>query len=638
MPGQRPGFRGGRPGGSRPGGRPGGRGRSGGHRGRGDGGGPATATAVAVRPEHVELPSVISVKELADKLGVSVVEVIKALMKNGMMATVNHEIDYDTAAIVASDLGVESSEMSVAAQMGDGLGPATIDAAGHIEEDPAKLKPRPPVVTIMGHVDHGKTSLLDAIRQTSVATGEAGGITQHIGAYQVEKRGQKITFLDTPGHEAFTAMRARGARITDIAVIVVAADDGVMPQTVEAIDHARAANVRLIIAINKMDRPNANPDRVKQQLSDNGILVEDWGGDVVSVNVSARAREGIDELLDMIVLVADLADLKADPERPAIGTVVEARLDRNRGSVCTVLIRTGMLNKGDNLVVGGIYGKARAMFNDRGKEIKRADPSMPVEILGLSDVPEAGDMLEVFPDERLARAVAMERMREKRAEALAPASRLGLEDLMAQAEAGQNKELNLIVKADVQGSIGAIQHALAELGSDTLRVRMLHSGVGQVNESDVSLAIASKAIVVAFNVRVDPAVKKTADAEGVDIRSYNIIYKLTEDMTGALQGLLEPVYRDVMVARAEVRAIFPAGKTHKVAGVMVVEGTVTKNALARVLRNGEVVTTGRIASLRRFKDDVRELSSGSDGGILIEDMNDYQVNDVIETINRERVS
>jgi translation initiation factor IF-2 len=581
---------------------------------------------------------VLSVKDLAAALGVNVVEVIKALMKNGMMATINQEIDYDTAAIVAADLGIESTEVSVATQLAEGTATAALDATGQIAEDPAKLKPRPPVVTIMGHVDHGKTSLLDAIRQTNVTAGEAGGITQHIGAYQVEKRGQKITFLDTPGHAAFTAMRARGAQVTDIAVIVVAADDGVMPQTIEAIDHARAANVRLIIAINKIDRPDANPDRVKQGLSAQGVLVEDWGGDVVSVNVSARTRQGIDELLDMILLVAELAELKADPDRPAVGTVIEAQLDRKRGPVCTVLVRTGTLNLNDNLVIGGIFGRARAMFNDKGRNIRKAEPATPVEILGLSDVPQAGDTMEVFADERLARAIAMERTRERRAESLAPTNRFGLEDLLAQSQAGQVKELNLIVKADVQGSIGAIQHVLAELGSDTLRVRLIHTGVGPVTDSDVNLAAASRAIIVAFNVRVDAPARKLAENEGVDIRTYQIIYKLTEDIQAALHGLLEPVYQDVVVARAEVRAIFPAGKAQKVAGVMVTEGTITKGALARVVRKGQTVGEGRVSSLRRFKDDVRELAAGFDGGVGIEDFNDFQEGDILETYTRERVS
>lgn len=619
----------------------GGHARNGQHSGGRSHGGPrppssGASTAVLQRPSTVDLPSALTVKELSDAIVVSPVDVIKSLMKNGMMVTINHEIDFDTAAIVASEFGVEVQERSLAQEMAETI--ANPNSQREVPDDPASLKPRPPVVTVMGHVDHGKTSLLDAIRQTSVASGEAGGITQHIGAYQAEKRGQKITFLDTPGHAAFTAMRARGAQATDVVIIVVAADDGVMPQTVEAINHARAANVPLIVAINKIDRAGANVDRVLQELADIGVVVEQWGGDTISVPVSALRKEGLDDLLEMVLLVTEIADLKANPDRPARGVAIEARLDRSRGPICTVLIQNGTLHIGDNILVGATAGKVRAMFNDRGKPIKKAEPSMPVEVLGLTDVPSAGDVLQAYTDDRIARALAAERQRERRAESLTPLRKMGLEDLFAAVQAGQTKELNLIVKADVQGSIGAISHALAELGGEAVKVSLIHSGTGAPTESDVMLASASHAIVVAFNTRVDPSVRKVAEVHGVDIRIYQIIYKLTEDIQAALQGLLEPVYRDVVVGHAVVQKVFPAGKTQRAAGVLVRDGSLTRGQTVRVLRGQTVVHTGKIGTLRRFKDDVRELATTYEGGVGIDDFQDFAEGDILEALERERVS
>ena len=632
---------GGRPGGSRPGGRPGGpRGRSGGSRHGGfssenrPGG-----TATLERPTTIELPPVLTVKELADAMTMTPSDVIKVLIKNGMMATINQEIDFDTAAIVAEELGVTATEAHSTEESADE------SESWHgldLHEDPALLKPRPPVVTIMGHVDHGKTTLLDAIRNSRVAAGEAGGITQHIGAYQVEKEreGQtrKITFLDTPGHAAFTAMRARGAQVTDIVIIVVAADDGVMPQTVEAIDHARAANVPIIIAINKIDKEGANPDRVKQELTEHNIVVEEYGGDVPAVNVSAKTGQGLDDLLDYILLVSDLkVDPKANPDRPAVATVVEAKKDVHKGSLCTVLIRTGTLRRADIVVVGPVFGRVRAMANSRGQAVKAAPPSFPVEILGLSDVPEAGDTLRVYTDERKARDMAGGVARERRAQSLLPTKRVALADFFSQVQAGEFKELNIVLKADVQGSIGAIQHSLDELGDENVKVRLIRAATGDVTESDVTLAAASQAIVVGFNVGHDPAARRAAEATGVDMRFYTIIYKLTEDVQAALKGLLEPVYQDVIHGHAEVRAVFPAGK-HKAAGCLVVDGSLTRGATVRVLRREQTMGEGRVTSLRRVRDDVREVNAGTECGVTIDGFDDFAEGDLLESYTRELVS
>src|SRR5579885_3057878 len=632
--GGRPGSR---PGGNRGGSRPGGAGPSRGKGGRGSNRGFGQAnqgnrgsTATLERPTNVELPPVVTVKELADTIGQTPIDVIKVLIKNGMMATINQEIDFDTAAIVAEEFGVSVAEQSVEEEQEQQAG-----AVGEVEvgDDPALLRSRPPVVTIMGHVDHGKTSLLDTIRNTKVAAGEAGGITQHIGAYQVEVNGREVTFLDTPGHEAFTAMRARGAQVTDIAVIVVAADDGVMPQTIEAIDHARAAHVPIIIALNKIDKPGANGDKVKQQLVDHGVVIEEYGGDVICVPVSAKKNIGIDDLLEMILLVADVEDLKANPNRPAQGTIIEARLDKNSGVTANALIQEGTLKLGDIIVVGTISGKVRAMFDDTGARIKKATPSTPVSILGLSEVPAAGDHLEVLADEKSARALVEQR---RSAAHDATQANITLDTLYIQMQEGKVKELNLLVKADVQGSVEAIKHTLSRAGDENLKVRLIRDGVGNVSETDVHLAAASKAIIIAFNVKVDDAAQRVAANEGVDIRHYSVIYKLMDDIDAALKGLLEPVYREQVDGHAEVMQTFKAGR-RIIAGCRVTDGKLVRAAQVRVQRDGKVIHTGTIESLRRGKDDAREVLQGFECGILIEDYNDFQVGDIIETFSMVRV-
>lgn len=590
-------------------------------------------------PTLVEIPRQLTVKELSDLLNVGSGEVIKALMSNGMMATINQQIDYETAAIVAADLGYETKEQILAEQMvGGRYTPSAIVAQLEAPDEAEALKPRPPIVTIMGHVDHGKTSLLDAIRSTNVTAGEAGGITQHIGAYQVEIHGQKITFLDTPGHEAFTAMRARGAQVTDIAVIVVAADDGVMPQTIEAINHARAANVALIIAMNKMDKPDANPDRVKQQLADRNVLVEEWGGDVPCVEVSAKQRKNIDGVLEMILLVAELLELKANPDRPAIGAVVEAELDKTRGPKATILVKNGTLKVSDVVVVGPIFGKIRAMLNDKGKPIRKADPSTPAEILGLEDVPQAGDQFLAVPDEKTARQIVMERMREHQVATEGTGARpISLDAIFNQIQEGQVKELNVILKADVQGSIEAIKASLERLSTDQVKVNIIHTGAGSITESDILLASASSGIIIGFNTRTEPSAKRLAEAEKVDVREYNIIYNLVDDVKKALSGLLEPTIIEVVEGHAEVRQVYKLGKGETIAGCMVTDGRIIRNALARVVRGGTVVHEGRITSLKRFKDDVREVATGFECGLSIEGFS-VEVGDIVECYSKSSVS
>ncbi|MGQ9675902.1 MAG: translation initiation factor IF-2 [Chloroflexota bacterium] len=591
---------------------------------------PSSAPA---KPENrtVEIPPSLTVKDLADLLGVGASQVIKELLRNGVMATINQTIDYDSAAIVATDLGFEPRE--AAPPPAEELG----EEAGALAAQPEKgSAPRPPVVTIMGHVDHGKTSLLDAVRQTNVTATEAGGITQHIGAYQVEIHGQKITFLDTPGHEAFTAMRARGAQATDIAVLVVAADDGVMPQTREAIDHARAAKVPIIVAINKIDKPDANPDRVKQQLADVGLLVEEWGGDTVSVAVSAKRKQGIDQLLEMILLVAELAELKANPTGPVKAVTIEAKLDKARGPVATVLVQQGTLKVGDNVVVGAVSGKVRAMFNDKGKRIRKAEPSTPVEILGLSEVPQAGDILTVAKDEKTARALAESR-RVRVAEPVVAAA-MSLEDMVEQIRAGEVKQLDLVLKTDVQGSIEPIKNSLERLSDEQVKVKVIHEGTGNVNESDVLLAQASKAIIIGFNVKVEPGARRAADAAKVDIRLYDIIYNVVDDVKKALTGMLEPKYQEVVEGHAEVRQLFRIGKAEVAAGCLVFDGKLSRTSTVRVLRDGQPVFEGRITSLRRFKDDVREVLTNFECGISLDGFKDWQIGDVIESYTKERVS
>ncbi|CCO09424.1 translation initiation factor IF-2 [Desulforamulus hydrothermalis] len=577
----------------------------------------------------VQIGETVTVQELAEKLKKTAAEVIKKLMNLGVLATINQEIDFDTAALIAGEYGVEA-ELKVA-----------VDKEALImtepEDDPAQLVPRPPVVTIMGHVDHGKTSLLDAIRQTNVTAGEAGGITQHIGAYQVEHNGKKITFVDTPGHAAFTAMRARGAQITDIAILVVAADDGVMPQTVEAINHAKAANVPIIVAINKMDKPEANPDKVKQELTQHELVVEDWGGDVIAVPVSAKTGMGLDNLLEMILLVAEVHELKANPNRPARGTVVEAELDKGRGPVATVLVQNGTLHVGDTIVVGHAFGRVRAMIDDKGRRVKKAGPSMPVEILGLSDVPEAGDILVVVEDEKLAREVAEKRQLRKREEILKATAKISLDDLFKHIQEGQIKELPIILKADVQGSIEALAQALEKLSTDEVKVNLIHSGVGAINESDIMLATASNAIVIGFNVRPDANARKIAEAEKIDIHLYRVIYEVIDDVKKAMSGLLDPEYKEVIMGHVEVRKIFKASKIGTIAGCYVTEGKIVRDAGIRLIRDGIVIHEGKLDSLKRFKDDVKEVAQGYECGITIENFNDIQEGDIIEAYTVETI-
>ncbi len=587
----------------------------------------------------VAIPPQIIVKDLADLLHATPNEVIRNLIKNGIFASINQVVEYENAATVARELGFEPEQSAVttapAVQSERGLSANEIMMATRNDNNTVVI---PPVVTIMGHVDHGKTSLLDTIRKTKVAAGEAGGITQHIGAYQVEVNGKKITFLDTPGHEAFTAMRARGAQVTHIAVIVVAADDGVMPQTREAIAHAQAAKVPIIIAINKIDKDNANPDYVKQQLAEMGIVVEEYGGDVVSVPVSARKNTGIDELLEMILLVAELQDIRANPNAPAVGTIIEAKLDKTSGPTATVLVQQGTLKMGDNIVVGSIFGKVRAMFNDRGKRIQKAPPSTPVSILGLSEVPNAGDHLEAVTDERAARQMAEQTADQRRRET-SPLGQVSLDTLYMQMQEGNVKDLNLVLKTDVQGSVEAIKNALSKVSeeNENIKVRLIHEGVGNISETDVHLASASKAIIIAFNVKADGAALRLAQKEGVDIRHYNVIYKLTDDIQAAMIGMLEPTYREVVEGHAEVVQIFKAGRNTIIAGCRVTDGKITRSATARILRNNEKAYEGKIGSLRRGKDDVREVASGYECGIVLEDFTAFAIGDIIEAFTQERV-
>ncbi|MFQ5924657.1 MAG: translation initiation factor IF-2 [Dehalococcoidia bacterium] len=582
--------------------------------------------------EHrITVPPSLTVKQFADLVGVSAVEVIRQLMRNGIMASINQVIDYETAAIVASDFDYEAVEEQPRVPTQKRKRYQRFE-----EDDTTVQKPRPAVVTIMGHVDHGKTSLLDAIRETKVTATEVGEITQHIGAYQVEIRDQKITFLDTPGHEAFTAMRARGAQVTDIAILVVAANDGVMPQTLEAMDHARAADVPIVVAINKVDKPEANLQRVKQQLADQGLLIEEWGGDVVCVPVSAKKREGISDLLENLLIVAELEDLKANPERRAVGVVVEAKLDKTKGPLATILVQTGTLKTGDSFLVGDTWGKVKAMFNDKGKRLKRAEPATPVEVLGLNSVPQAGDTMTVTADEREARTLAQRQQEEKRLASLKPTRPLSLSELFSQIRDGQVKELNIILKTDVQGSIEPIKTSLERLNIDEVKVNILHFDSGSITEGDVLLALASKGIVLGFNTRPEPGAKQLADSEGVDIRLYQVIYNLVDDVERAMKGMLEPTYVEVVEGHAEVRAIFPIRGRAKVAGVYITDGKVTRGAPARIIRNGEAIVESSISSLRRFKDDVREVAAGFECGVSIEGYSDFQVGDIVEFYRRER--
>ena len=594
---------------------------------------------VAASTKSVELPRALTVKELADLLRVSPVDIIKELMKNGVMASINQVIDYDTAAIVASDFGFEAREEEVGDVADVAVERPTPVQKAAEDEDPATLVKRPPVVTILGHVDHGKTSLLDAIRQANVTASEAGGITQHIGAYQVEVNGEKVTFLDTPGHEAFTAMRARGAQVTDIAILVIAADDGVMPQTIEALNHARAAGVPIIIALNKIDAAGADPDKVMQQLTQHDVLVEAYGGDIPAVQVSARTKEGIPDLLENILLVAEIQDLKANPDRPAQGAVVEAELTTNRGPIATLLVARGTLRVGDAIIAGDATGKIKAMLDDKGRPVTEAGPSTPVNVMGLHKVPLAGDVFTVVKDERAARVDVEDRERRRDAALANQAHQVNLDSLFGEIHRGALQDLNLILKTDVQGSIDPIRHSLERLSNDEVRVKIIHSGSGTITESDVMLAVASKGIIIGFNSKPDAGAKRLADQEKVEIRQYSIIYNLVEDVEKAIHGMLAPVYGDVIDGHAEVRQIFKISRIGNVAGSFVLDGTLHRNDLVRVRRGSEVLTeSARVSALRRFTDDVREVQAGYECGISLEGFNDLKEGDVMEFYHKERTN
>ncbi len=588
------------------------------------------AAPVQVGRAPVVLPKSLIVGDLAKLLEMSVVDVMRTLVGMGVMASINQTIDFETASLAANEMGVETTaEEETPAPTETAETDATpLKVELWTEDDPAKLKPRPPVVTILGHVDHGKTSLLDAIRSTNVTSREAGGITQHIGAYQIEHDDRKITFLDTPGHEAFTAMRARGAQVTDVAVLVVAADDGVQPQTIEAISHLKAAGVPIVVALNKIDKADANPDQVKAQLAEHNVTIEEYGGDTPLVPVSARTKQGIKELLEVVLLVADVAELKANPDRPAIGRVIEAHLDARRGAVATILVQTGTLERGDLVVAGITYGRIRAMTDDKGKTIGRAEPSRPVEILGLPTVPEAGDVFRAVPNEKTAKALAAQNERERAGGAGAerPAT---LDEMFAQVKEGSAKELKIVLKADVQGSLEAIKGALAKVPQDEIGLQVIHDGVGDITESDLTLAAASGAVVIGFNTKMEAPARRAAEATSVDVRQYKVIYELLEDVQKALTGMLEPEMVESLLGHAEVRQIFTAGKT-TIAGCIVLDGTMRRGAQARLVRGGAAAWTGTIGSLRRVKDDVREVNAGLECGVILDGTNDVLVGDLIE--------
>ncbi len=579
---------------------------------------------IAERGNVISLSGKITVQDLANEMGKTVSEVIKELMMMGTMATINQEISFEIASLVATKFGFELTTAD------DSETEDEIEKLMEIEEDKEEdLKPRPPVVTVMGHVDHGKTSLLDAIRKTNVTKGEAGGITQHIGASEVKINGQKIVFLDTPGHEAFTSMRARGAQVTDIAILVVAADDGIMPQTVEAINHAKAAEVPLIVAINKIDKDGANPDRVKQELSEHGLLVEDWGGDVIAVPVSAKKNIGIDHLLEMVLLVAEMEELKANPDKRAVGTVIEAQLDKGRGPVATVLVQGGTLRVGDPIVAGVASGKVRAMINSKGKRVKVAGPSTAVEILGLSDVPQGGDQFVEVPSDKVARSIAEKRQQQQREEMLKSSQRLSLDDLFNQMNDGL-KELNIVIKADVQGSVQAVKQSLERLSNDEVQVKAIHGGVGAITETDVLLAAASNAIIIGFNVRPVSGAESLAEKENVDMRTYTIIYKAIEDIQAAMCGMLDPDIVDEDTGKAEIRETYRISGVGTVAGCYVTNGKIYRNCKARIVRDGIIVHECELAALRRFKDDVKEVAEGYECGMSFVNYNDIKEGDIVE--------
>ena len=577
----------------------------------------------------IEIGDTITVKELCEKLGKPANDVIKNLIFLGVMAGVNQEIDFATAEKLCEkyEVLVEKKENEVELE-------AFEEDTDVVEENLVK---RPPIVTIMGHVDHGKTSLLDAIRHAKVTASEAGGITQHIGAYTVSLNGEKITFLDTPGHEAFTAMRARGAQVTDIVILVVAADDGIMPQTKEAINHCKAANVPMIVAINKIDRPGANIDRVKQELTEHGLVSEDWGGDTICVPVSAKTGENLENLLEMVLLTAEMQELTADPNRKAKGTVIEAKLDKGRGSVASLLIQNGTLNVGDSILVGSTYGRIRAMFDDRGKKIKSAGPSIPVEILGLSEVPAAGDRFIVCKDEKTARNMAELRKQKIKADSHQASNRVSLEDLYSQIQEGKVKELAIVVKADVQGSVEAIRQSLEKLSTDDVKVRVIHGAVGAITETDVTLAAASNALVIGFNVRPDGNATVQAEKENIEIKTYRIIYDAIEDVKSAMIGMLEPEYKEVVNGKAEVRMTYKISNVGTIAGCYVTDGKIVRNSEIRVIRDGIVIFESTLASLKRFKDDAKEVAKGYECGLSVEKFNDLKEGDVIESFTMEAI-
>ncbi|PRR92508.1 MULTISPECIES: translation initiation factor IF-2 [unclassified Bacillus (in: firmicutes)] len=580
-------------------------------------------------PEKIEFTNSMTVGQLAEELGKETAEIIKKLMMLGVMATINQELDKDTVELIASEYGVPVEEVIILEE--------TELEKYEIEDKEEDMQVRPPVVTIMGHVDHGKTTLLDSIRKTKVVEGEAGGITQHIGAYQIEENGKKITFLDTPGHAAFTTMRARGAEVTDTTILVVAADDGVMPQTVEAINHAKAAEVPIIVAVNKIDKPTANPDRVMQELTEHGLVPEAWGGETIFVPLSAKTGEGIDELIEMILLVSEVGELKANPNRAAKGTVIEAELDKGRGSVATLLVQTGTLQVGDPIVVGNTFGRVRAMVNDIGRRVKTAGPSTPVEITGLNDVPNAGDQFLVFKDEKTARQVGEARASKQLDEQRSDKAKLSLDDLFEQIKQGEVKDINLIVKADVQGSAEALTAALQKIEVEGVKVKIIHTGVGAITESDIILASASNAIVIGFNVRPDGNAKSTAETENVDIRLHRIIYKVIDEIEAAMKGMLDPEYEEKVIGQVEVRQTFKVSKIGTIAGGYVTEGTITRDSGIRLIRDGVVIFEGEVDVLKRFKDDVKEVSQGYECGITIKKYNDIREGDVMESFVMQEI-
>ena len=590
---------------------------------------PRRTTERRAQSRPVILPETMTVQYLSEVLNQNPIDVIKQLMRSGIMASMNQVVDYRVATLVTTALGIRTT-MAEAPTAAKGPAVGTNDA-----ENGAVLVARPPVITVLGHVDHGKTSLLDSIKNSNVADQEVGGITQHIGAYQVESGGQPITFLDTPGHAAFTAIRARGARVTDIAVLVVAADDGIMPQTMEAINHAKAAEVPIVVAINKMDLPGADPERVKRQLSEQELLVEDWGGDIISVDVSAKTGQGIDNLLENLLLVAEIAELKADPEKSALGTVIEAKLDRKRGPSATILVQDGTLKVGDYIVAGSAFGRVKAMNDYQGKQIHQVLPGTPAEILGFSSLPEAGDKFSVTTTERQARSAA-EETGKAQGSRQSQTRALTLEEVVNQVDSDEVKELNLVVKADVQGSVEAVRGALEKLVDEDAKVRILHSGSGAVTESDILLASASEAIVISFSTGSEPSAERLADRMGVEIRHYEIIYQLTDDVEKALHGMLDPVYTDMIIGRSEVREIFEGRRGTQIAGCRVLEGRMLRNADVRVVRDGTVVEENTVTSLRHFRDEVNEMNAGTECGIVLQGFNDFQEGDILEVHRQER--